>query len=198
MRSAAPGSVAGRQQALRQRHTPWRPCTLHELLDEATAQRIAGQLGIDTVIAEVLPGDKAAKIVELQNAGKKVAMVGDGVNDAPALATADLGLAVGSGTDAALHAAAVIIMRDDLRVVGAAIALSRRTIQTIRGNLVWAFGYNLAAIPIAALGLLNPLVSGAAMAISSAFVVWNSLRLRKFPRGRRSFRPRRHIPSAFP
>ena len=171
-------------------------CVLLTGDNEPTAKAVAAEVGIDEVIANALPAQKSSLIQGLRDAGCSVAMVGDGINDAPALATADLGLAVGSGTDAALHAAAVIIMRDDLRVVGAAIALSRRTIQTIRGNLVWAFGYNLAAIPIAALGLLNPLVSGAAMAISSAFVVWNSLRLRNFPRGRRWFLPRVERPAA--
>ncbi len=161
-------------------------CVLLTGDNRATAQTVASELGIDEVIADALPSDKADRIHSLQRQGRTVAMVGDGINDAPALATADLGLAIGSGTDAAISASAVVIMRDNLRVAGAAVALSRKTLQTIHQNLWWAFGYNIAAIPIAALGLLNPLVSGAAMAVSSAFVVWNSLRLRNFPRGRRA------------
>ncbi|MFA7267200.1 MAG: HAD-IC family P-type ATPase, partial [Candidatus Nanopelagicales bacterium] len=160
-------------------------CVLLTGDNTTTAQAVADEVGIDEVYAAALPDDKSARIAQLQADGRVVAMVGDGINDAPALAKADLGIAVGSGTDAAINAAAVIIMRDDLRVTGAAIALSRRTIETIRTNLVWAFGYNVAAIPLAAFGLLNPLISGAAMALSSAFVVWNSLRLRKFPRASR-------------
>ena len=174
------------QQAVADFKTLGLRCVLLTGDNQTTANAVAAAVGIDEVIADALPAQKSALVQGLRDQGRRVAMVGDGINDAPALATADLGLAIGSGTDAALHAAAVIIMREDLRVAGAAIALSRKTIQTIRGNLVWAFGYNLAAIPIAALGLLNPLVSGAAMAVSSAFVVWNSLRLRKFPRGRRT------------
>ena len=145
----------------------------------ATARAVAAEVGIDEVIAEVLPADKAAMIETLQSQGKTVAMVGDGVNDAPALARADLGLAVVSGTDVALGAADLILVRDDLAVVPSAITLARATLRTIRGNLAWAFGYNLAALPLAGFGLLNPLIAGAAMALSSLFVVSNSLRLRK-------------------
>lgn len=167
-------------------------CVLLTGDNEVTARAVAAEVGIDEVIHGALPADKSGVIADLREQGRIVAMVGDGVNDAPALAGADLGLAVGSGTDAAIHAAAVIIMREDLRVAGAAIALSRKTVSTIRTNLVWAFGYNVAAIPLAAFGLLNPLISGAAMALSSAFVVWNSLRLRNFPRPRRALKwPRR-------
>jgi Cu+-exporting ATPase len=146
--------------------------------DNATTARAVGEsLGVDDVIAGALPAEKVAVIRRLQHEGHCVAMVGDGVNDAPALAAADLGLAVGSGADAAINAAEVIVVRDDLRVVAAAIKLARRTLKTIKGNLAWAFLYNLAAIPIAALGLLDPLVAGAAMGLSSSFVVWNSSRL---------------------
>ena len=163
-------------------------CVLLTGDNATTAQAVADEVGIDEVYAAAMPDEKSARIAQLRKEGRVVAMVGDGINDAPALAKADLGIAVGSGTDAAINAAAVIIMRDDLRVTGAAIALSRRTIETIRTNLIWAFGYNVAAIPLAAFGLLNPLISGAAMALSSAFVVWNSLRLRKFPRPSRGLR----------
>jgi heavy metal translocating P-type ATPase len=146
----------------------------------ATARTVAGQVGIDEVIAEVLPSDKARVIARLQREGRSVAMVGDGVNDAPALAGADLGLGLVTGTDLALAASDVILVRDDLEVVPAALALARATLRTIRGNLAWAFGYNVVALPVAALGLLNPLVAAAAMALSSALVVSNSLRLRRF------------------
>jgi heavy metal translocating P-type ATPase len=148
--------------------------------DNGTTARAVGEsIGVDEVIAGALPAEKVAVIRRLQREGHCVAMVGDGVNDAPALAAADLGLAVGSGTDAAINAAEVIVVRDDLCVVAAAIKLARRTLTTIKGNLAWAFLYNLAAIPVAALGLLDPLVAGAAMGLSSSFVVWNSSRLRR-------------------
>jgi cation-transporting P-type ATPase A/B/Cu+-exporting ATPase len=145
-----------------------------------TARTVAAEVGIDDVVAEVLPDQKVEVVRDLQRAGRAVAVVGDGVNDAPALATADLGMAVGTGTDIAMNAAELILVRDDLAVVPDAIVLARATLRTIRGNLVWAFGYNLAAIPLAALGWLNPLIAGAAMALSSCFVVSNSLRLRRF------------------
>jgi P-type Cu+ transporter len=146
----------------------------------ATAQTVAAEAGIDEVIAGALPGHKVAVIRRLQAQGHRVAMVGDGVNDGPALASADLGLALGTGTDVAITAADLILLRDDLGAVPDAIALARATLATIRGNLTWAFGYNMAAIPLAAVGFLNPLIAGAAMAASSAFVVGNSVRLRRF------------------
>ncbi|MFJ9584006.1 heavy metal translocating P-type ATPase [Streptomyces acidicola] len=148
--------------------------------NERVARSVAAAVGIDEVIAEVLPEDKADVIRRLRDDGRTVAMVGDGVNDAAALATADLGLAMGTGTDAAIEAGDLTLVRGDLRVAADAIRLSRRTLTTIKGNLVWAFGYNVAALPLAAAGLLNPMIAGAAMAFSSVFVVTNSLRLRSF------------------
>ena len=144
---------------------------------ERAAAAVAAQLGIDEVVAGVLPAEKAELVARLQGEGRRVAMVGDGINDAAALATADLGIAIASGTDVALRSADIIVVRDDLVAIADAVDLSRRTLRTIRGNLAWAFGYNVAAIPIAAAGLLNPLVAAAAMSLSSVFVVWNSLRL---------------------
>jgi Cu+-exporting ATPase len=154
-------------------------CVLMTGDNQVTAQAIADSLGIAEVVAGALPADKVAVIRRLQAEGRSVAMVGDGVNDGPALVAADLGLAVGSGTDVAINAADLIVVRDDLRAVATAIDLSRRTLRTIHGNLTWACAYNLAAIPVAAFGLLNPLIAAAAMALSSGFVVWNSARLRR-------------------
>jgi Cu+-exporting ATPase len=146
----------------------------------AVAEKVAAEVGVEEVYAEVLPEEKVSLVERLQAQGRTVAMVGDGVNDAAALATADLGLAMGTGTDVAIEAGDLTLVRGDLRVAADAIRLARRTLATIKGNLYWAFGYNVAALPLAASGLLNPMIAGFTMAFSSVFVVFNSLRLRSF------------------
>jgi Cu+-exporting ATPase len=146
----------------------------------AVAEKVAAEVGVEEVYAEVMPEEKVSLVERLQAQGRTVAMVGDGVNDAAALATADLGLAMGTGTDVAIEAGDLTLVRGDLRVAADAIRLARRTLATIKGNLYWAFGYNVAALPLAASGLLNPMIAGFTMAFSSVFVVFNSLRLRSF------------------
>lgn len=176
LKESAPGAIAR-----------LRTMGLHTVLltgdRQAAADAVGAEVGVDEVIAEVLPTDKAAVIERLQESGRRVAMVGDGINDAAALATANLGLAVVSGTDVAMRSADIILVRENLDVIPDSIALARRTLRTIRGNLLWAFGYNVAAIPLAAFGLLNPLISGFAMSLSSVFVVTNSMRLRSWKAG---------------
>jgi len=145
-----------------------------------TTAAVAAEVGIDDVVAAALPQDKVEVVRRLQREGHSVAVVGDGINDAAALAAADLGMAIGHGTDAAIEAADIVLGREHLLVVADAVQLARRTHRTIRWNLVWAFGYNVAALPLAVAGLVNPLIAGAAMALSSVFVVSHSLRLRQF------------------
>ncbi len=177
------------REAVEQLRQQGMECVLLTGDSQATARSVAARVGIRTVIAGALPHEKVVALRRLQGEGRVVAMVGDGVNDGPALAASDLGLALGSGTDVAIGAADLVLLRDDLRTVPQAVALARRTARTIRANLVWAFAYNVVAIPLAATGHLDPLVASAAMALSSAFVVWNSARLRRFGVGARDSRP---------
>jgi P-type Cu+ transporter len=188
LKPSAPAAVAGlRQLGLR---------TVLLTGDTApVAAAIGAQAGVDEVIAGALPASKAAVVRNLQAQGRRVAMTGDGINDGPALAAADLSLALGSGTDVAISAADLILLRDDLAVIPEAVSLARATLSVIRRNLAWAFSYNIAAIPLAAAGLLNPLIAGAAMAGSSVFVVASSVRLRQFGT---AARPGRHGPAPEP
>jgi Cu+-exporting ATPase len=162
----------------------FRALGLHPVLltgdHEAAARAAAAEVGIDDIIANVLPQQKVAEIVRLQDTGHRVAMVGEGVNDAAALAQSDLGIALGTGTDVAMQASDLTLISGDLRAAADGIRLSRATLRTIHGNLWWAFGYNVVAIPLAAIGFLNPMIAAAAMALSSLFVVSNSLRLLRF------------------
>jgi P-type E1-E2 ATPase len=148
--------------------------------NQRTADRIGDEVGIDEVHAEVFPGEKSDEVARLQATGRRVVFVGDGINDSPALTQADLGMAMGSGTAVAVEAGDVVLLNSDTRLVPAGIELAGATLKIIRQNLFWAFGYNTAAIPIAALGLLNPMIAAAAMAFSSVSVVMNALRLRRF------------------
>lgn len=170
----------GAREAIAQLHALGLSTVLLTGDSEANARAVAAEVGIAEVRADVRPADKSDAIAALQAAGRQTAMVGDGINDAAALARANLGIAMGSGTDAAIAAADITLMRSDPRQIPQAIRLSRATVRLIRGNLFWAFAYNVAALPVAALGLLNPMIAGAAMAFSSVFVVLNSLRLLRF------------------